>query len=77
MENYDTPKRRIIQAVYVLFGIFSAYGVIVLTVFAVREGQDLGSSRLILPLIGIVPYLIGWGIRWIATGETSSVLDYL
>ena len=72
-----TLKDRIGQAIYVL-GCLAAlfllgWSVLVLILFITDSDGPLAFAMLVV--FGLGSYGAGWGLRWIITGNSSSVLD--
>lgn len=74
---YATPRDRIAQVVYVVGALVS---VVMVVTFTLLEIDSIRRTPLVLFLIwawSIAPYGIGWALRWIINGTSSSVIDYL
>lgn len=74
-ERFATPKDRIAQAIYVIGGIAAVfYAGLGVAVLALEQefGPALGGLAM-----AVGCYAVGWGLRWIINGTSSSVLDYL
>lgn len=82
-----TTKGRIAQSLYVLGGLFSLASLVTLVIFLVAIVDAMQNHRryfsseiegaMLSTFYACFSYGIGWGLRWIISGTTTSVIDYV
>ena len=84
----ETAKTRSIQAIYVLGATFSILLILLSIPSLIGSYEEWSGSKIYLTwnpqkelvlhiAAAAASYGLGWGIRWVITGETKSVLDRL